>query len=54
MAVEYHHKIGKQRSSLSPILHDIEAAGFEYQIDSPFTPLTRKHRFQDLMIYCYR
>ncbi len=54
MAIEYHHKIGKQTSSLSMILRDIEAAGFEYQIDSTFAPVTRRNRFQDIIIYCYR
>lgn len=54
MVIEYHHNINRDKSELSHILKDIEQSGFTYQIDAPFLPLIKKHRFQDLLLYCYR
>ncbi len=54
MVIEYHHNINRDKSELSHILGDIEQSGFTYQIDAPFLPLIKKHRFQDLLLYCYR
>lgn len=54
MVIEYHHNTGGENLSLSEILSHIEKSGFKYQIHSPFLPLARKNRFQDVMLYCYR
>jgi hypothetical protein len=50
MAIEYHHRIGNQKSRLSPFLHILEDAGFEYQIHAPRFPVTSNGVFQDMLI----
>jgi hypothetical protein len=40
MVVEYHHRIGKQRSRLAHFLQQLEDAGFEYQIHASLYPVT--------------
>jgi FkbM family methyltransferase len=50
LAIEYHHRIGNQKSCLSPFLQSLEGAGFEYQIHAPRFPVTSNSVFQDMLI----
>jgi len=50
MAIEYHHRIGQQKSCLSEFLRGLEDAGFEYQIHAPRFPVTSQSAFQDILI----
>lgn len=54
MVIEYHHRIGQQKSCLGPFLLMLEQAGFEYQINAALYPLTSKTVFQDILIRVYR
>jgi FkbM family methyltransferase len=54
MVVEYHHRIGDQKSSLGGFLLMLEQAGFEYQIHAALYPVTSKNAFQDMLIVAYR
>jgi FkbM family methyltransferase len=54
MVVEYHHRIGQQRSCLAGFLLKLEQAGFEYQIHAALYPVTSKDVFQDMIIGAYR
>jgi FkbM family methyltransferase len=51
LIVEYHHKIGTEKSKLSEFLRIFEMNEFEYQIRSHFKG---KNEFQDILIYFYR
>jgi len=51
LIVEYHHKIGTEKSKLSEFLCIFEMNGFEYQIRSYFKG---KNEFQDILIYFYK
>lgn len=53
-AIEYHHKIGNDKSKLGRFLGLLEQAGFEYQIDAHMTPLSAQEKFQDIIIRGYR
>jgi FkbM family methyltransferase len=52
--IEYHHKIGNEKSKLSQFLGYLEKAGFEYQIIASDTPTVSKKHFQDVLIHFYR
>ncbi len=54
MVVEYHHRIGQQKSCLAEFLLMLEQAGFEYQIHAALCPVTSKDVFQDMLIGAYR
>jgi hypothetical protein len=54
MVVEYHHRIGQQKSCLAEFLLMLEQAGFEYQIHAALYPVTSKNVFQDMLIAAYR
>lgn len=54
MVIEYHHRIGNQRSSLGDFLRLLEEAGFQYQIQASVYPVTSKDTFQDILIGAYR
>jgi FkbM family methyltransferase len=54
MVVEYHHRIGHQRSCLAEFLLMLEQARFEYQIHAALYPVTSKNVFQDMLIIAYR
>lgn len=54
MVVEYHHRIGRDRSELSVILGILEKAGFQYQLGCANDSLTIKDVFQNVMIFAYR
>jgi FkbM family methyltransferase len=54
MVVEYHHRIGQQKSCLAEFLLMLEQAGFEYQIHAALYPVTSKDVFQDMLIGAYR
>lgn len=54
MVVEYHHKIGQQKSCLAGFLNELERAGFEYQIHASLYPVTSKNVFQDILIAAYQ
>jgi FkbM family methyltransferase len=54
MVIEYHHKIGGEKSCLSGFLEMLEQAGFEYQIRATVNPLSSKGIFQDVLIGTYR
>ncbi|HPA07586.1 MAG TPA: FkbM family methyltransferase [Methanoregulaceae archaeon] len=51
LTVEYHHKIGKEKSKFSEFLRIFEMNEFEYQIRSNFLG---KNEFQDILIYFFR
>ncbi len=53
MAIEYHHKIGSEKSRLANFLKRIEDAGFEYKINAVSLPIYAD-KFQDIFIYAYR
>jgi FkbM family methyltransferase len=50
MVVEYHHRIGQQKSCLAGFLRELEGAGFEYQIHASRYPLISQGVFQDMLI----
>ncbi len=50
LAIEYHHRFGKEKSSLSEILKIFEKNNFEYQINTKYTP-SLDNKFQNIMIY---
>ena len=51
MVVEYHHRIGQQKSCLAKFLFMLEQAEFEYQIHAALFPVTcHKEVFQDVLI----
>jgi FkbM family methyltransferase len=54
MVVEYHHHITPADSDLAQFLANLEASGFEYQLDSKCIPLCSQGQFQDVIIYSYR
>jgi FkbM family methyltransferase len=54
MVVEYHHRIGQQKSRLAGFLNELERAGFEYQIHASLYPVTSKNVFQDILIAAYQ
>ena len=54
MVVEYHHRIGQQKSCLAEFLLMLEQAGFEYQIHAALYPVTSKDVFQDMLIGAYQ
>lgn len=54
MVVEYHHRIGQQKSRLAQFLAMLERAGFEYQIHAVLYPVTSRDTFQDLLIAAYQ
>ena len=54
MVIEYHHRIGQQKSSLAEFLLMLEQTGFEYQIHAALYPVTSKNVFQDMLIAAYR
>jgi len=53
-AIEYHHKIGNQKSDLGSFLKLIEKQGFEYQINSQYVPVRSKAKFQDILIHFFK
>ena len=54
MVIEYHHKLGHQKSNLSIFLSMLEHAGFEYQIHAGLYPVASKSTFQDILIAAYQ
>jgi FkbM family methyltransferase len=50
MVVEYHHRIGQQKSRLGAFLRELEEAGFEYQIHASRYPFSSQNVFQDILI----
>lgn len=54
MVIEYHHRIGNQRSCLADFLRLLEQAGFEYQFHASLHPVTSQNVFQDMLIGVYR
>jgi len=54
MVVEYHHRIGQQKSCLAEFLLMLERAGFEYQICSSVYPVTSQDVCQDVLIGAYQ
>lgn len=54
MVVEYHHRMGHQKSCLAEFLLQLENAGFEYQIHAGLYPVTSKNVFQDVLIAAYQ
>jgi FkbM family methyltransferase len=54
MVVEYHHRIGQQKSCLARFLHELELAGFEYQIHASRYPVTSQSVFQDMLVAAYQ
>jgi FkbM family methyltransferase len=54
MVIEYHHRIGLQKSCLAEFLLILQQAGFEYQIHAAIYPLTSRDAFQDVLISAYR
>jgi FkbM family methyltransferase len=54
MVVEYHHRIGQQKSCLAGFLRQLEEAGFEYQIHAARYPVTSQSVFQDVLIGAYQ
>jgi hypothetical protein len=54
MVVEYHHRIGAQKSCLGEFLSMLERAGFEYQIHAAVHPINSQPVFQDMLIGAYR
>jgi len=52
--IEYHHKVGKQKSNLSSFLRIFEKNGFEYQIDTRCSPINSINKFQDILLYLYK
>jgi hypothetical protein len=54
MVVEYHHRIGAQKSCLGEFLSMLERAGFEYQIHAAVHPINSRPVFQDMLIGAYR
>jgi FkbM family methyltransferase len=50
MVVEYHHRIGQQKSRLGGFLETLEQAGFEYQVHASRFPVTSQNAFQDMLI----
>lgn len=54
MIVEYHHRIGNQKSSLGSFLHQLEHGGFEYQLHAGLYPVTKQEVYQDILISAYQ
>jgi len=54
MVVEYHHRIGKQKSRLGGFLCELERAGFEYQVHAGLYPVCSRNVFQDVLIAAYQ
>lgn len=54
MVIEYHHRLGQQKSSLGAFLSMLERAGFEYQIHAGLYPVASKGIFQDILIAAYQ
>jgi FkbM family methyltransferase len=54
MVVEYHHRIGQQKSRLAEFLHQLEQAGFDYQINAGLYPVSSQNVFQDVLIAAYQ
>jgi FkbM family methyltransferase len=54
MVVEYHHRMGRQKSRLAAFLRELEEAGFEYQIHASRYPVTSQSVFQDILISACR
>ena len=52
--IEYHHRIGQQKSCLGEFLSLLERAGFEYQIHAALYPVTSRDTFQDMLIAAYQ
>jgi FkbM family methyltransferase len=52
--IEYHHNMGKHKSSLSEFLSIFEKNGFEYQIDACNIPINHEYTFQDVLLYVYK
>lgn len=50
MVIEYHHRIGLQKSCLAEFLSILEQAGFDYQVHAAVYPLTLKNAYQDILI----
>jgi FkbM family methyltransferase len=54
MVIEYHHRIGQDKSCLAEFLFMLERAGFEYQIHSVVYPIGSRDIVQDILIGAYR
>ena len=54
IVIEYHHRMGNERSCLADFLRQLEQAGFEYQIHASLFPVTSRGIFQDVLIGAYR
>jgi FkbM family methyltransferase len=54
MAIEYHHRIGQQKSCMAQFLQGLEEADFEYQIHASRFPVTSDSPFQDMLITAVR
>jgi len=54
MCIEYHHKVGNEKSNLGSFLKVFESNNFEYQIEAMCIPISSKNVFQDVIIYLYR
>jgi FkbM family methyltransferase len=54
LVVEYHHHITPDDSMLGRFLANLEASGFDYQLDARCIPVCSQGQFQDMVIYSYR
>jgi FkbM family methyltransferase len=54
IVIEYHHRLGGQKSCLAEFLLMLEHAGFEYQIHAGLYPASSNGVFQDMLIAAYR
>jgi FkbM family methyltransferase len=54
LTIEYHHKIGSGKSSLSQFLGILESNNYEYQVNAYCSPVSAKNKFQDVLFYIYR
>jgi FkbM family methyltransferase len=54
MVIEYHHRIGNQKSCLGDFLNKLERAGFQYQLHASLYPVMSRNVFQDVLIAAYK
>ena len=54
LVIEYHHRIGGQKSCLGDFLLKLEQAGFQYEICAAVYPLMAVNSYQDVLIGAYQ
>jgi FkbM family methyltransferase len=54
MAIEYHHNIPNNPSSLGEFIKILEKNGYRIQIDATNIPIYKKNKYQDIIIRAYR